>query len=559
MSKSPKQKPKEKKAAMPAPKSSYTWVWPLLLALITWVIYAGSLNNELTTWDDKNYINENPSIRSVDGEAIKKMFTVGPEGYVMGNYHPLTILSYAIEYQKAYKPGPSPKIEPRIFHVTNLVFHILNTLLVYLFVMLFTKQRVTAFITALLFAVHPMHVESVAWVSERKDVMYTFFFVAAMCTYVKYLNAEKSGVKFYMFTFALFLLSLFSKAMAVTLPIVLLLIDLLTARKFTFRVIAEKIPFFALSIVFGLIAVKAQASADAIGNFVSYSFGERIILSFYGLSLYLYKALIPLNLSCYYSYPEKVGEHLPAWLYIFPFIIMGLAFLVLRTLRTRKDIFFGAAFFLVTIALVLQILPVGGTIISERYTYIPYIGLFFIFARWMNDVMEKRVLGRSVLRPVIIGSTVVVVIALCVLTIKRVEVWRDSITLWSDAIEKGSRAPAAFNGRGDAYTMKKQYDLALKDLNRAIELQPKYPEALYNRGLAYYYLGKHEEAIRDYTRAIEVKPTLAVAYFNRSGTYFTIGQFRPALEDAKKAEQLGFDVDPAYIQALEESIRKSGK
>lgn len=577
MAKPSKDQKKQKKIVQQAPRSAgNAWLWPLLLVVITWIVYSGSFNNKLTTWDDKNYINENPYIRSTKNDSLKNLFHMNAKdgGFIMGNYHPLPMLTYALEYKKAYKPGPQPVIEPRIFHVTNFIFHLLNTLLVYLFILLLARNRIVAFITALLFAIHPMHVESVAWVAERKDVMFTFFYLAALCAYVKYIKAApaaegvrtglwdqasavtsregKGGIKWYVFALVLFLLSLLSKGMAVTLPVVMLLVDYLVARKLSWKLVLEKIPFFALSLMFGLIAVEAQKSAGAIGNFVTYSIGERIVLSFYGISLYLAKAVVPYNLTCFYSYPLKdINGALPAWLYMFPFVFAGLVTLVLF-FRKHRVVVFGSVFFLVTIALVLQILPVGGAIIAERYTYIPYIGLFFMLAVAVARMMEWKPV--STWKPGAVIVIALLAILFSCLSFNRIKVWKDSITLWSDAISKDSIAPVAFNGRGDAYTIEKKYDLAITDLKRAIKLQEKYPEAHYNLGLAYYYKGMNNEAIAEYTLAIEIKPDLAVAYFNRSGTYYTIGKFQPALDDALKARELGYNVDPLYIDALKHGL-----
>ncbi|MGQ0827852.1 MAG: tetratricopeptide repeat protein [Bacteroidota bacterium] len=529
---------------------SYNKLLLVVLIIVTAAIYFKSLNNQLTTWDDKNYITENKDIRSLHGDSINYTIKETFSSYVMGNYHPLTMLTYCMEYAK-YKLNPKP------YHVTNLIIHLLNALLVFAFIWLLTQQQWVAFITALLFAIHPMHVESVAWVAERKDVLYSFFYLSALCTYLVYLKKEKGKWIWYTFIFLLFILGLLSKAMTVTLPIVLFAIDYFLDRKFTGKVILEKLPFIVVSFIFGYIAIEAQKSANAIDDISNYNFFDRILFTSYGIITYLWKMIAPINLSCFYDYPTKVNGMYPAIFYIAPIIILVLAFLIYRSIRFGKDIVFGFGFFLITIVLVLQILPVGGAIIADRYTYLPYIGIFFILARWINNVMENKLQRSKTLKiPVIVGFTVFSVLC-CYLTVQRCKIWNNSLVLWNDVIEKYDASPKAYNGRGDAYTIAKKYDKAVADLSRAIQLKSDYPEAYYNRGLAYYYLGKHEEAISDYTSAIQYNPKLAVAYYNRAGTYFTIQKFQPALEDVLKAKQYGYDVDPGFIEALQTGIKNT--
>jgi len=522
----------------------------LALILITTSIYFKSLNNQLTTWDDKNYVTENKDIRSLHGDSISYTIKKTFSSYVMGNYHPLTMLSYCMEYAKY-------QLKPKPYHVTNLIIHLLNTLLVFAFIWLLTQQQWVAFITALLFAIHPMHVESVAWVAERKDVLYSFFYLSALCTYLIYLKKEKTKWIWYVYIFLLFFLGLLSKAMTVTLPIILFAIDYFLGRKFTVKVILEKSPFLLLSFIFGYIAIEAQKSANAIADISNYNFFDRLLFTCYGLITYLWKIVAPVNLSCFYDYPVKLNGMYPLIFYIAPVIVLLLALLIYKSIRSGKDVLFGAGFFFITIVLVLQLLPVGGAIIADRYTYLPYIGIFFILARWINNLLENQSQKAKSLKVPVITGVLLFSAFCCYLTVQRCKIWNNSLVLWNDVIEKSDASPKAYNGRGDAYNIEKQYDKAIADFNRAIQLKYDYAEALYNRGLAYYYKGKYDEAIKDYTSAIQYNPTLAVAYFNRAGTYFTIHKFQPALEDALKAKQYGYEVDPLFIEVLQTSIKNT--
>ncbi|MBA3704660.1 MAG: tetratricopeptide repeat protein, partial [Bacteroidetes bacterium] len=211
------------------------------------------------------------------------------------------------------------------------------------------------------------------------------------------------------------------------------------------------------------------------------------------------------------------------------------------------------------IALVLQILPVGAAIIADRYTYLPYIGIFFIFSHWINNLLENKSVNLAYLKIPAIAALTLFSIIFCYATVQRCKIWHDSITLWNDAIQKDPGVPKSYNGRGDAYNLTKQYDKAIVDLSKAVQLKPDYAEAYYNRGLAYYFLGKYNEAITDYTSALKYNPQLAVAFYNRSGTYFTLQKFQPALEDALKARLYGYEVDQKFIEALEAGIKSTIK
>ncbi len=541
----------DKKKVLPT-KSYNTFfiIASFVLVLITTSIYFKSLNNDFTRWDDNKYVTENPDIRTLHGDSLNITFKKTLSSYVMGNYHPVTMLSYCIEYNKY-------KLNPKTYHLTNLVLHILNTLLVFCFIWLLTQQKWVAFITALLFSIHPMHVESIAWVAERKDVLYSFFYLAAICCYIIYLKKEKRKWFFYTFTFLLFCLGILSKAMAVSLPIVFFAIDYFIGRKITIKTFLEKTPFIVLAFVFGYVAIEAQKSINALSLIEHYNFFDRIFFTGYAVMMYLWKLFVPTNLSCFYDYPVKKEGFYPIIVYIAPIIILTLAFLIYKSIKFRKDILFGFAFFFITIALVLQILPVGGAIIADRYTYLPYIGVFFIIARWINDLLENRSEQLKVFKTPILASFTLFIIVCCYLSFQRCKVWKDTISVWSNAIEQFDGSPQSFNGRGDGYIFAKQYDKAIADLNRAIQLKYDYPDAYYNRGLANYYLGKYEESIKDYTSAIQYNPKLSRAYFNRAGSFFTLKKYQPALEDALKARQLRSYVDPRFIEVLQEKIHST--
>jgi len=552
----------------------------IILILLPTVIYFKSLNNQLTNWDDDKYITNNPGITTLHGDSVsytlKKSFT----SYVMGNYHPLTMVSYCVEYRYF-------GLNPKPYHITNLIVHLLNTVLIMAFIWLLSKQKWVAFIVALLFAVHPMHVESVAWVAERKDVLYTFFFMLALCSYLFYLKNNKWNKLYYALTLVMFILSVLSKGMAICLPITFFAVDYFLERKYSHKTIVEKIPFLIIAIIFGLVSIEAQKSLQAVLDIQHYKVFDRILFSSYAVMMYFIKFLAPVNLSNYYNYPLRYNGWYPIVFYVAPFVLIVLLFLIYKSEKLGREFWFGFGFFFITIATVLQILPVGGAIISDRYTYIPYIGLFFIIARLLNKLIENKNNQLDKYKVPAISIFIGLVLMLSVLTYKRTMVWKDSVTLLSDAIQKSDIDPLMYMGRSQAYNLTGQYQKsiddcnrffalnylypdvltdagmyynrgianyrlgkyneALNDLNTIIKLQKDYPSALYFRGQVYCKLGNNEQAIKDFTAAIELKNDIAEQYNDRGLSYFELGKYNEAMNDYNKAIALKPTFGYAYL------------
>jgi tetratricopeptide (TPR) repeat protein len=537
-------------------KLSGKWM-AIIVAMIaiTFIIYTPALKNTLTGWDDKNYITIDKDIQKLDAAHIAKIFDL-KSSYV-GTYLPLTMLSYMLEYNY-------DKLNPKVYHTTNIILHLINTLLVFLFIRLLARSNITALITALLFAIHTMHVESVAWVAERKDLLYVMFEIAALLAYTWFIRDIKKRWLYYMLAIVLFVFAALSKAMAVSMAAILPLIDYYSGRKLSdTKVILEKIPFLLIAVFIGIVAVAAQKSAIVIDN---YSFYDRILFASYGMITYLWKSILPIGLSCFYDYPLK-GTY--GWYIVYVIIVLILVWLVYKSIKYSRVILFGMLFFIFSLALVLQIIPVGGAIIADRYTYIAYIGLFFMIGYGVDYLWKNKSRKLKFLKPVLVIALSVFILFLAIGTYQRCKVWKDTLSIWNDALEKYPSTIKGYNGRGDAYNDLHQYELAIKDLNKALVMKVDYPDAYYNRALSYYWLGKnaqdagkadtassyYNKAIIDCTSAIKYNPDLACAYFNRSGNYYTIHKYDLALADALKAKALGWEVDSLYIKALKSNIK----
>jgi len=388
-------------------------------------------------------------------------------------------------------------------------------------------------------------VESVAWISERKDLLYGFFYLAGLLAYLQYLKTNTRKPLFYGLTLVLFVLSILSKAPAVTLAVVLVLIDFYTKRDFTKKVILEKVPFFGIALFFGIVAIQAQQSAEAISSFESYSFFQRILFAAYGLLVYIYKFFVPIKLACFYPYPEKP---LALYYYLAPIGVMALFYLLYRSWQLGRAVIFGFLFYLVTIALVLQLLPVGSAIIADRYTYLPYMGLAFSIGYFFHRLLALKAPKWQSMKNVAVIAFIGFSMALVYQTYQRCQVWKNSLTLWTDCIEKYPKVPVAYNNRGNYWSKRhQQYDRALEDYNISIQIQPKYYNAYVNRGNVHGIKGRHHEAIADYTRALELKPNNMDAILNRAMSYALVKEYDSALLDYNRAIQIDPNHPNIYV------------
>jgi protein O-mannosyl-transferase len=483
------------------------------IAAVTWLFYKVCLNNQFTNWDDPGYIKDNALIKDISSEGLKNIFS----NSVMGNYHPLTILTYAVEYSYV-------RLQPWLYHLDSLLFHIAVTILVYFFVSVLTRRPVAAAVTALLFGLHPMHVESVAWLAGRKDVVYGMFYMAACLAYVYYVRsagAKRRG--WYAGVIILFVCSLLSKPVAVVLPVTLLLIDYYEKRKFSYSLLLEKLPHFIISIAFGIRSVLDQKTFGSLGTqSVSYNFLDRIDLGAYALITYIWKAVAPFGLCNFYPYPDKIpGGSLPFLYILYPLAVIALIFIAWKFARHNKILVFGSLFFLVNILLLLQFIPVGGAILADRYTYISYLGLFFIAGWYVSETFEP-----GVKKETRYGAAIAVLcysLFIGYLANERCKVWYDTTTLWKDEIEKEPvRAPNAYNNLGFNYFNKFNdavnqdekrvyYDSAYLLLTRAIELQPGFVNPYISLGELLRSVGNFPEAKVKYYHAISLENAFETA------------------------------------------------
>jgi tetratricopeptide (TPR) repeat protein len=423
-----------------------------------------------------------------------------------------------------------------MFHFTKLLLHLLNTFLVFLLVRRLTQNNLLAIMTFILFGVHTLHVESVAWVAERKDVLYSFFFLLSLTIYTTYATGRKT--LYYGLSLLFFLLSLLTKGQAVVLVAILPFIDYMMGRKwFSLKVLSEKLPFFLLSLIFGWIAFRAQESASFL-HFEYVSLPERVAFASFGLTQYLIKSILPISLSAYYPYPARLNGNIPVfyWFYLItiPVVVICSYFLFKRS----KIYAFGLGMFFLCLLPLLQLIPVGGAIMADRYFYMASVGLMLCFAFGLLEI--RNITIRYALF-ILFG------LVLSFLSFSRCKVWKDDLTLWDDVTGKYDHCQLGYYNRGLAHFQRKLWDNAIADYSRAIEIDPKYTDAYYSRGLIYDNFSQWNQAIADYSKAIEIDPIYIRAYNERSIIYGKTGQLDKAIADCSKA----IEIDPKSAEVFD--------
>ncbi len=506
----------------------------VLVAAVTAAAYLPSLGNGFVNWDDPDYVYENPLIRSLDAGLLRYAF-IGP---AVSNWHPLTILSFALDYRLW-------GLDPFGYHLTNLIFHALNTgLVLALAFRLFSYGKnngayasmLAAGVAALLFGLHPLHVESVAWISERKDVLSGFFYVLSLLAYIRY--AEKGRALHYLAALVLFVLALMSKPMAISLPFVLLILDFYPLKRLDARALVEKAPFLALCAVSGALTLWAQAKGGALADVAIYPVDARIVGAVRSSVFYLYKTIAPIDLSPYYPWYPNTGFFDVKFLASFLVVIIITAF---SLMTARKNRIFLAVwlYFIVTLGPVLGFIQAGGQAAADRYMYLPSIGPFLLAGAAARELFLRC--RESAWRAVIAISLLTVMAALASRAVSEEAIWKDSTTLWSSEIDDfPGRVNIAYNLRGLAYEEIGDHRRAIDDFTQAIKLRPysSYVSPYNNRGISYEAEGEFGPALKDYSTAIALNPTLPEPYMNRGRLYEKFGRYGMATADFNRAREL---------------------
>jgi tetratricopeptide (TPR) repeat protein len=539
----------------------------LIAALFTAVVYLPLLRNGFVFWDDNEYIIENLHIRHLDWPLLKWSFTA----IVLGNWHPLTNLAHALDYALW-------GLNPLGHHLSGIIIHSVNTFLVVLLcrrILALYGKRVknaalpvisgpgglaAAFTAGLLFGIHPLHVESVAWASERKDLLCGLFYLLAMISYLNRVATMQPpfapGISWrsYLPAFFFFLLALMSKPMAVTLPLVLLLLDrYLLQRIDSFRTAAsaviEKLPFFLAALIltlFTLLTFVGKQAGELLSPEEFVPMSGRILVACRAFFAYLVNMLFPVGLTPIYPYPQAAGITITSPVYFFPVsAAVILLLIIIRNLRTLKWCHALWLYYLVTLLPVLSVIRVGRHFMADRYTYLPSLAPFLAFGIACSWLWLKLPATRT-LRRIAVVTACCVTVALVSLTLRQMSFWRESTVFWTHVIETEPKGiPYAYVNRALVYRENGDHAKAFADLNMAIELEPGYL-GYNNRGLLFIDAGQPDKAIADFNRAISFLPQDQKVYINRGCAYWKKGERGLALADFNKA----LSINPEDITAL---------
>ena len=501
----------------------------LPILIFTGICFLPMLNNHLTNWDDEYYVVQNALLRGPDWAGIFSK-------PVVSNYHPVTIATLALNYSMT-------ELDASSYLITNLLLHLINTGLVFYFIWLISGKKLwVAAFTAIVFGVHPMHVESVAWVSERKDVLYTLFFLLSLIQYWYFLASKKNKNLIYCFLF--FALSLLSKPAAIILPFVLVLLDYWYGRPIGKKSIPEKIPFLFLSLVFAVVTVKLQ-SKTAIAGLEFYPLWSRFFFATYTSMTYIIRFFIPYPLSTFHPFP--VTKSLGWQIMLSPLFMLALL-AVIWFKRKNKLLVFSFFFLMINLALVLQIISIGGTLLAERYTYVPYIGVAF-FIGMLLDKYTVRI-NKSLLW----GIPAVVILIFGIITFQRTKVWKDSDTLWTNVIKyypnssvpRTNRANYLVRISSEPENKGRQNELlqrALEDCNEAIKLPINHAKVYENRQNIYLRLNKDSLALSDASALIRLEPANRLGYYTKGVAYQRFNMFDSALTYFNKCLEISPNTD----------------
>lgn len=534
----------------------------LLFIILIWAVFGKVADFGFANIDDSVYVTQNAHVLSgLSWNNVRWAFTSTHAGF----WHPLTWLSLMLD-------GQNYGADAHGYHLTNLWLHIASSLLLLAFLFKSTGVFWRSGFVAALFALHPLHVESVAWIGERKDVLSAFFWMLTIYAYVYY--TERPDIKRYLLVVLFFFMGLMSKPMLVTMPFVLFLLDLWPLRRISFlqksgssddlaekvcvssktvslrSLILEKIPLLIIAAPISIVTFYAEKNFGALPTIAAFPMAERIGNAFISYVRYMGKAILPINLSVYYPHPGMW----PLWQVFISFVLVALLCLIfLRNIKRYPYLATGWFWYLGTLIPVIGLIQVGPFAMADRYTYIPLIGLFIMSAWGVPELLRQFPHKKLLLR----AGAIMLIGVLSVISWQRCQLWGDNYALWDDVLKKYNISVAAgvkensyiafaYNFRGLGQAEKGNYRKAIEDYNYALKINDKYTEAYNNRSCAYAMIGRNDLASDDLERTLKLNPNYADGYYNRGLLNLNLTNLDKAISDFSEAIR----IDPYMVDAL---------
>jgi len=503
--------------------------WPLALILIgvTFFVLKSCLSFEFVSWDDTDTILKNDSLAPFSKEWNWKNVIALFKTNVLGAYIPLPILSFAIE---KYFFAHDPVKHAMVFHLTNLMLHMACTFTVYCILSSMLKNKYAILFGAILFGIHPMRIESVAWVTERKDVLYGLFFLLALYFYIQYIKSDKNKMQWYLIAIICSIFSYFSKIQAVTLPLSFLVIDYYFNRSWKKPqiLIIEKLPWWTLSLAFGCINIfflQKSGTIQSTENSLHYGLIGNLSVGAYSYFVYLYKSILPYPLSPLYPYPTRPD----VLFYLALIVIPACLFLLIRWswINKKNSIITGLAFFTFNVMFMLQIVQAGQCFLADRYTYIAYLGLFFIVAK----AIEWLLLEKQQFNTITYTAMFFCICAMSFISNAQIKIWKNTGSLWEHTLKLYPDSYIPWSNAADYYNEKGNYLKAIEYYKEATPLQTEKEKAYNNLSKAYtdyaFSLNSNNQS--------EKKKFLdsALSYFNKGYDIDSIKGHRNRLLTAK--------------------------
>jgi tetratricopeptide (TPR) repeat protein len=515
------------------------------LIVVTFIAFWQVQTHEFVNYDDYRYVIENQHVQAgLTGEGFIWAFKNLDGGF----WQPLTWLSHMLDCELY-------GLNPKGHHFNNLLLHIANTILLFLVLQRMTNAIWKSAFIAALFALHPLHVEPVAWVSGRKDVLSTLFFMITLWTYV--LFAERPNVIRYLAVLLFFTLGLMAKSMIITLPFILLLLDYWPLSRFQFKnqiqkdtsfcnpnrmisqkpfshLILEKVPLLILSIIFVILTFIAESHVDALPDLESFPLKTRIANAIISYVSYIGKMFFPKGLSVIYLHPLIF----PIWkILISCIILICISIFVIYLAKSHPFFLTGWLWYLITLIPVIGLIQIGSQSMADRYTYIPLIGLFLMVAWGAPKIFFSRWVKRRV---IFLVSAIFILLILIVCTKHQAQVWQNSVTLFEHAIEIDPNNVIAHKNLGFVLLLKGNRKKAIYHLSEAVRIKPDFVSAHYSLANAFYLQNQVEEAIYHYQKVIQINPNYSRPYYHLGNIFFEQGKTKKAINYYLKS----INIDP---------------